>query len=377
MNIPKSSLIGFFSNKVKQHGGINLAQGIPAFAPPAALLEIFREETARCNHAYPAGNGFQPLLEEILNCLTTHTQAQFNQKPVTLNNLMITQGATEAITLIYTYLNSFLGKFTTLAFEPVYESYKHLPRIFNQAFTVLPILPHIDFERFEKTVLEQNVKLVFVNSPGNPLGKIWTKNELDTLLNICLKHQVYVVLDTVYEELYFEERPYFPFKNLNDYIFYVGSFSKMYCITAWRIGYLMFSDRHTEAIRNVHDYTGLCATEIHQRTLYRFVNEHDWGLNYIEQLRKTVYQNYQYVKTQLEQLGFEIYPVEGGCFIWAKMPAQFTNCFEFAVNLYDRCQVAVVPGIHFAPEAWDIIRINMARPLPELEEGMKLMAKFV
>jgi len=59
------------------------------------------------------------------------------------------------------------------------------------------------------------------------------------------------------------------------------------------------------------------------------------------------------------------------------MPPQFTNCFEFAVNLYDQCQVAVVPGIHFAPEAWDTIRINMARPLPELEEGMKFMKQFI
>lgn len=377
MGIPKSSLISYFSNKVKQNGGLNLAQGIPAFAPPKELIDIFRDETLKCTHQYPAGNGYLPLLKEIVKSYTEYANVQYNGKFITPDNLLITQGATEAVTLLYTYLNHIIGKFTTLAFEPVYESYEHLPEIFNQKFVTFPVLPEIDFERFEKTLYTQNVKLIFVNSPGNPLGKIWTKEEIDELLKRCLKYQVYVVLDTVYEEFYFEKSPYYASDKLNDYIFYVGSFSKMYCITAWRIGYLMFADKHIEAIRNIHDYTALCATEIHQRALAAYINRYQWGMSYIENIRQQIRDNYHDTKILLEKYGFQVTPIQGGCFLWVKLPEAYTDGFDFALKLYDNVQVAVVPGIHFDKKANCFIRINIARPKSELEEGVSLIIKFI
>lgn len=369
MEKPKGSLISFMANKVKSQGGINFAQGIPAFDPPKELLDCLQRIIHEPIHQYAPGIGNRKLLSLL--------EQHYN---VPQENFLIVNGATEAISLLFTYLIKLIGdKFSVLAFDPVYESYKHLPRIFNLPFTPFKLNANneVDFKLLEKTITELNVRLILIASPGNPLGKVWCKNEVDQLLKICKKNNVYVIFDAVYANLYYNEKPYFPIQKPLKNIFYVNAFSKMLSITGWRVGYLMAHDSHMSDILDVHDYTGLCAPSLLQQAIANYLDKNKYGIDYTEKLRSKLVHNYKLISTELQQLGFKVYSAQGGYFVWAKLPEMFDNGLQFALQLYEQEKVAVVPGIHFSEQGVNIIRVNIARKDDEIKKGIEAIRRFI
>jgi aspartate/methionine/tyrosine aminotransferase len=365
--LPKGSLISFMSNKVKANGGINLAQGIPAFDPPQELLNILHQLSFDNLHQYAPGRGNKMLLEQ----LSKHYKIQESQ-------FLMVNGATEAISLLLIYLQSIIDdSFSVLAFDPVYESYKNLARIFKRPFIAFSQTPIVDFEALEIEILAKNVRVIMVASPGNPLGRIWLKSEFDSLMALANKHKVYVIFDAVYTHLYFDESPFSPLNNLNEQLFYVNAFSKQFSITGWRLGYLIAHQKHIDAIADVHDYTGLCAPSILQQAMASYLDKYNFGITYTDEIRDKLKGNYMQLSQALTDLGFEVYKAQGGYFVWAKLPEAFTNGFEFAIDLYDKQKVATIPGIHFSNNADNYIRFNIARHPYEISMAIGKIKDFI
>ena len=369
---PTGSYISFMSNKVKECGGINLAQGIPGFDPPKELTEILSKLANQKIHQYAPGNGNNELLDLLLNKYKKHYS--FSK-----DDFLITQGGTEALSLLYTYFNKILLKpFSALAFDPVYESYKYLPGIFNTGFVSFSFEKDfsVDFTKLEKVCVQHNVMVIFLGSPGNPYGKIWSKQEMNLLIELSKKLNLYIVLDAVYRELYFEEKPYIPIDQFNSNLFYTNSFSKLFSITGWRIGYLLAHKDHMQKIKSIHDYTGLCAPSVLQQAIVEYLKISDFGNDYVHNLRNQLKDGFNHLSSELINLGFEIPETKGGYFIWAKLPKQFSDGFKFAIDLYDQQKVAVIPGEHFSERAKNYIRFNIAREKEEVEEGINRIKKF-
>ncbi len=365
---PNGSYISYFSNMVKQKGGINLAQGIPGFDPPTELISRLKDAADLKVHQYAPGVGNFQLLDLIAS-----------QYKVSTNNLLVVQGATESLSLIYTYINKLLsGKFAVLSFEPAYESYLQLPKIFGQKFIHYPLNNNnsVSFDELSKTIKDEEVKLVFVSSPGNPYGKIWSKHEVDELIKQSEKLGFYIVFDAVYESLYFNEPPYIPYDRLSPNLFIANSFSKMLCITGWRIGYLISHESHMDGIKSIHDYIGLCAPSLFQHALADYLKESGFAKDFSASFRSNVKTSFDTLTQTLVQLGFLIPTIDGGCFVWAKLPQGWNDGFEFASQLYEEQQVAVISGEHFSINKKDWIRFNVARPLNEIEAACKGLKTF-
>ncbi len=369
---PEGSYISFMSNKVKTFGGINFAQGIPGFQPPIELISKLKENADKNLHQYAPGNGNKELLDLLLK--KYNKQYQFS-----LDNFLILQGATEALTLLFIYFNKIIKTpFSTLAFDPVYESYNHLPKIFGSKFIPFSFNEDakVDYEKLEQTCISNNVKVIFLSSPGNPYGKIWTRQEINNLIEISIKHKIFIVLDAVYRELYFEEEPYIPLDKFNEYLFYTNSFSKILSITGWRIGYLVAHKKHMDAIKSIHDYTGLCAATVLQQSIVDYLKESDFGKQYISKLRKQLAYSYKKISNELIKIGFVIPETKGGYFVWAKLPDKFSDGFKFAIDLYEDQKLAVIPGEHFSDKCSNFIRINIARPDDEINQGISKLKAF-
>lgn len=367
--IPEGSLISFFSNKVKQNGGVNLAQGIPGFQPPQELIEILQDIAAKEYHQYAPGNGNLNLLN-ILN-------KKYQYYGLRKDNLLVVQGVTEAITLLYIYLKQIIkDELTAMAFDPVYETYSNIPKIFGDQFISFPVEENIDFQLFEKEIIKSKIKLLFLSSPGNPLGRIYTKKEIDRIIELSAKYDFYIIFDAVYQDLYFKNPPYIPLDQFNDRLFYVSSFSKMLSITGWRIGYLLASDVHIDKIKAIHDYTGLCAPSILQEALSTYLEIEYFGEKYIKGLQEKLTKSFNLLTKELIKLGFEIPRIDGGYFIWAKLPEKFKNGFEFAMDLYEKEKLAVIPGVHFSELAKNYIRFNIAHEIEIIEEGIDKLKNF-
>ncbi|HCT30858.1 MAG TPA: hypothetical protein DIW31_09010 [Bacteroidales bacterium] len=365
---PNGSYISYFSNIVKLKGGINLAQGIPGFDPPSELILRLKDVADSNVHQYAPGVGNFHLLELIAL-----------QYKVSASNLLIVQGATESLSLIYAYINKLLkGNFAVLSFEPAYESYLQLPKIFGQKFIHYPLNNEdsISLEALSKTIKEEGVRLVFVSSPGNPFGKIWSKHEVEWLINLSEEIGFYLVFDAVYEQLYFGEQPYIPYDRLSPNLFIANSFSKMLCITGWRIGYLISHNDHMEGIRSIHDYIGLCAPSLLQQALADYLRDSDFAKDFTSTFRSNVKNSFDVLVNTLKEIGFYIPPIHGGCFVWAKLPDGWTDGFEFASQLYEEQQVAVIPGEHFSISKKNWVRFNIARPLSEINAACKAIKTF-
>lgn len=374
---PEGSLISFMSNKVKEHGGINLAQGLPGYSPPKQLLDILsRLANDAAIHQYAAGNGDSQILD-LLNAFYSRYY-NFNKE-----QFLVVNGATEAISIIFTYLWGILPKpFSVLAFDPAYESYNNLPIIFN-----LPYIPFsldsnlsIDFGKLEKQINGSNVKIVFVNSPGNPLGKIWSENEINAIIGLAEKLNFYIIFDAVYKDIYFEDAPYQPlspaYSGVNERMFYVNSFSKLLSITGWRIGYLLMHDAHVTKIRSIHDYIGLCSPHVLQKAIAEYLFKHNFGGEYASEIRSKLNESYNLLLPALVKLGFKIPEIKGGYFIWSELPDKFDDGFRFAIDLYESEKVAVIPGIHFTNTGKHFVRFNIARPLDEIQSAITKLNKF-
>lgn len=365
---PKGSYISYFSNMVKQRGGVNLAQGIPGFDPPAELIQSLKDSANLKVHQYAPGVGNFQLLQLIADKYRLSTE-----------NILILQGATEALSLIYTYINKTLnGSFSVLSFEPAYESYLQLPKIFGQKFIHYPLDSGFTYnpDTLSKTIKENNVKLVFVSSPGNPYGKIWTKDEVDELIRLSICLDFYIVFDAVYEQLYFGELPYVPIDKISPNLFMVNSFSKMLCITGWRIGYLISHESHMDGIKSIHDYIGLCAPSLLQHALVGYLEKSNYADEFTCFFRENVKKSFGTLVETLTSIGFHIPPIQGGCFVWAKLPSGWVDGFDFASRLYEEQMVAVIPGEHFSTDKKDWIRFNVARPQQEVIDACKGIKTF-
>lgn len=373
MELPKGSLISYFSTLVKQHGGINLAQGIPGFNPPKELRDELKNISHENIHQYPPGIGNFALTEQLLYFYSNHY-------PLKKENMLILQGATEALFLIFLFVMRQTKKsFTTLSFSPPYESYRQLPKQFGMPF--IEIDPddngNLPLEKIAQHIEKDNVKLIYLASPGNPHGQVFSKDNIDAVADLCQQKKCFLVFDAVYQTLFYGSKPYTPLAKLNPYLFVVDGFSKWFSITGWRVGFLMHDEAHCADLRSLHDYTGLCTNSVLQETLARYITKYDFGKLYSENLRKNLAENYRFASEKLIAMGFNCRKSDGGYFVWAELPPRFLNGFEFAVNLFEKQKVAIVPGIHFSENAENIVRFNIARPLPELASGMERLNEFL
>jgi len=360
------------SSLVKENGGINLAQGIPGFAPPSQLIQILKELSVQPIHQYPPGHGNLALLNAIVNKYQSH-------QTISLNNILITCGATEALSLLFLYLRQIISSSSSaMTFMPAYESYIQLPELFQTPLhhINLNVDGRFDIKELEHIIKSKQVRIFFVSSPGNPLGKIIPQTYFQHLIDICIANKCYLIIDAVYRELYYESPPYIPFDTDTPYVFYVNSFSKIFSITGWRVGYLMGHETHMGAIRNMHDYTGLCAPSILQEAIVQFIQQSDFGKEYIEKTRIALKSSYNYMLKTLDSLNFETIETDGGYFIWTALPKKYDDGFQIAIKLYNETGVAVVPGIHFTPKGKQYIRINIAHQQEVIEKASVLIKCF-
>ncbi|HZJ73493.1 MAG TPA: pyridoxal phosphate-dependent aminotransferase [Perlabentimonas sp.] len=370
---PQGSYISHFSNLVKQHGGINLAQGIPGFQPPKELLDALRSVISDDVHQYAPGIGNHNLIDAI------HKQYA-SSYAVERDNFLVVQGATEALSLIYTYFNKILGDdVCTLSFEPAYESYSQLPSIFGKRFISYPLNQDFSFsvDEFRNTITSKGVKVIFLSSPGNPYGKVWSKEEVGILIDLANELNFYLVFDAVYNGLHFDNPSYIPLDEISPNVFYVNSFSKMLCITGWRIGYLYAHQQHRVGLRAIHDYIGLCAPSVQQVALASYLATYNYGNDFVANFREKVKANFNNLSATLSKLGFYIPPTNGGCFIWAKLPKGITDGFQFASELYNKAGVAIIPGEHFSKNHTGWVRLNIARPAHEIKQAEERITQFL
>ncbi len=338
------SVIREMTRLAQQFGAINLAQGMPDFDAPSRVKSAAIEAIRGGLNQYEITWGSVELREAI-----AEKARRFNGIRVDPNtDITVTCGSTEAMT------DSIIAVADpgdeVIIPEPFYENY--IP-----ATIIAGARPHhvglgepgtkLDEEEVKKA-FNSRTKAIVVNTPNNPAGKVFTREELKTIADLCVDYDAVAITDEIYEYIVYDGRRHLSIASMSemhDRTVTISGLSKTYSATGWRVGYAIASKEISKAIRKVHDYTTVCAPAPLQKA---GVEALKLPQSYYQTLSKEYQKKRDLIVNSLREIGFEAPRPEGAYYVLADFSGlSREDDDKFARRLVREAKVAVVPGSSF------------------------------
>ncbi len=326
-------------------GGINLAQGLPDFDPPAelvaALERVLRDPTY---HQYSFTWGSPEFRQAV-----AQKSARFNAMTVDPETeVTITCGVSEALVASVLALTEPGDEVVIL--EPWYENY--LPACVlagvRPRFVPLRELDYaLDLSRLSKAI-NARTRLLLLNTPGNPSGRVFSREELAQIAGLCQRSGLIAVVDEIYEHIWFDGHAHVSLGSLpgmEDRTVTLSGLGKSYAVTGWRVGWAVAAAPLTALIRKVHDYLTLCAPAPFQEAGRVALALPD---AYYEDLRRTYARRRAILLDALERSGLAFTPPEGAYYVMVDArPLGWRDDWRFVDFLARKVGVIAVPGSSF------------------------------
>jgi aminotransferase len=329
-------------------GADNLSQGFPDFGSPEILRAAAIRAIQRDLNQYPVTFG-EPELREAI----ARRAAAFNGiacDPAT--DITVTCGATEAMMATLRALINPGDEI--IVFEPYYENYGPdgilsgaTPRYVSLRY------PDWSFDAAElEAAFNPRTKAIVINTPNNPTGKVFTRDDLQAIAALCLKHDVYAVTDEIYEHILYDGATHISIATLPgmaERTVTINSASKTYSVTGWRVGWAIAPERITRRIRKVHDFLTVGAPTPLQHAVAEALVLPE---SYYRDLQAHYLKARDFLCAALREAGFEFTPPRGAYYVMTRAEAVMKKLgaaddHAFARLLIERARVASVPGSSF------------------------------
>ncbi len=235
------------------HGGVNLSQGFPDFAAPEAVKAAAMAAIADDVNQYAVTWGARPLREAVAREFTR----RYGLPVVADEQVTVCCGSTEA--MMSTMMAVIDPGDEVVVFEPFYENYG--PDAILSGATPRYVTLHEPDWRFDPDELaaafNDKTRAIIINTPNNPTGKVFTRQELETIAALCLKWDAIAISDEIYEHIVYDGHKHVPIATIPgmaDRTVTINGLSKTYSVTGWRVGWTISPPTLTGAIRKVHDF---------------------------------------------------------------------------------------------------------------------------
>jgi len=239
-------------------GGVNMGQGICDVPTPAFVKQAAKDAIDADHATYTRFDGIQPLREALAWKLQTHNGVTYNPE----NEIVATIGASGAYAATLMALCN-PGDEVVL-FEPYYGYHLNTAKVAGLKPVIVPLsLPDLtlDVDRLRDAITDKT-RVIVVNTPANPSGKVFTRSELEAIASLCRDRGIFCVTDEVYEYMVYPGREHLSMASLpdaRDLTVTIGSYSKTFSITGWRIGFAAAPAPIAAAIGLVNDLYYVCA----------------------------------------------------------------------------------------------------------------------
>jgi len=337
------SVIRAMTRLANQHGAINLAQGFPNFPAPDLLKEAAQRAIRDDVNQYAITWGARRLREQVARkYLEWYGMAADPETEIT-----ITCGATEAMAA--TVLALVDPGDEVVVFEPFYENYGPDAVLCGARPVFVPLPPgeRLDLDRLA-AAFSPRTRAIVVNTPGNPSGVVFTREELAGIAQLCQRHDAVAITDEIYEHILYEgvHLPLATLPGMADRTVTISGASKTFSITGWRIGTIVAPAALTDAIRKVHDFLTVGAPAPLQEGLA--VAMETVGRDYYDGLAAGYRARRDLLHGALVRAGFRCEPPAGAYYILADFSAlSDLDDTRFATWLTTDIGVAPVPGSSF------------------------------
>lgn len=373
-----TSIFSEMTRLAQEHGAINLSQGFPDFEGPPEVVEALIEALRAGHNQYARSQGALPLVEAI--AAQRRSLHGLDYDP--LSEVIVFSGATEGIA------SSLLGLLNpgdeVVLFEPVYDSYPAMvalagatPRYVTLRFPDFSL----DLEALARAFSEKT-KLVILNTPHNPTGKVFTPEELAAIAELCVAHDAYVLADEVYEHLTYDGVPHVPLATLpgmKERTLALSSTGKAFNFTGWKVGWGTGPKAMVAAAQSAHQFVTFAT---HTPTQLAVA----WALSnlppaYYEEMRAEYQARRDLLLPVLRTLGLEAAVPRGAYFILADFTSIFSgDDLAFARHLTTAARVAAIPPSSFYPrdpaEGHRLVRFAFCKRRETLEVAAERLTQL-
>ncbi len=332
------------------HQAINLGQGFPDTDGPEDIRQIAARALMDGPNQYPPSQG----LPELRQAVAAHNARFYGLQVDWQTQVLVTSGATEAVAAsMLALLNP--GDEVVL-FEPMYDCYLPIAQLAGAVARPVRLLPPAwTLPRAElAAACNAKTKLIVLNSPMNPAGKVFSRDELQFIADLAVQHDALVVCDEVYEHLTFDGASHIPMMTLPgmaERCVRIGSAGKSFSLTGWKVGYITAPAHLAEIISKAHQFLTFTTAPNLQKAVAFGLAKDD---NYFTGLAADMQAKRDLLSDGLRRIGFEILPCQGTYFIAAEY-SKFARAGEddtaFCKRITIEAGVAAVPFSAFSMAA--------------------------
>lgn len=361
----------------KLEGCISLGQGIPSFGTPSFIREsiIAALKDDDLIGKYSLQPGIPELKREIAGYL--RRDRGINVDPE--SELFVSCGAMEALAAVISTVVERDDE--VLIPSPNYSS--HIEQIlFAEGKPVfVPLIEEegwrLDIGGFRKA-MSRKTKAILLCNPMNPTGAVFPEGDLKALAEMALERNFFIISDEAYDFLLYDGLPHFSLASipeLKEQLITCKSFSKMYCMTGWRVGYMVAAGRIVDQVLKVHDAFAICAPTISQYgalAALKATNGKDGeGDRFIQKLVEALHARRDLICDRLDGLShlFSYQRPKGAYYVFPRISLDNENDMELALRLLYEAKVITVPGSGFGPTGAGHIRLSFGAPENEIHKA--------
>ncbi|MEZ7846366.1 MAG: aminotransferase [Rhodospirillales bacterium] len=292
-------------------GAINLGQGFPDDVGPENLRQAAANAVIEGPSQYPPMMG----LPELRQAVAAHNKRFYGLDVDWQTEVMITSGATEA--LADCLLALIEPGDEVVLIEPLYDCYLPMVKRAGGIPKLVRIAPpkwELDIQAIADAFSDKT-KLILLNSPHNPSGKVFSNDELQTIADLVIKHDAYAVCDEVYEHIIYDgvqHKPLMTFDGMRDRTIRIGSAGKTFSMTAWKVGYMTAPANLLTPISKAHQYVAFTTPRNFQTAVAVGLTQDD---AYFTGLATDLQVKRDRIGSGLQSAGFDVLPTGGTYFI--------------------------------------------------------------
>ncbi|MNS40705.1 Methionine aminotransferase [compost metagenome] len=362
-----TSIFTIMSKMATEYNAINLSQGFPNFPVDTRLTDIVAQLSNQNVHQYLPMSGYPPLLSKIAKLVKN----SYGRNIQAETEILVTAGATQGI--FTTILALVETEDEVIILDPSYDSYE-APVLLCKAKPVRVDLNDDytpNWERIEKACTSKT-KMIIINNPHNPTGKILNHTDLESLETLLQKFPKLIILsDEVYEYITYEEKHISA--HTREKLFHrcvmVSSFGKSFHVTGWKIGYLVAPENLMTEIKKVHQFLVFSVNSICQVAISKYLN-----MVSVKEIGGFYQEKRDYFRNLISNSRFELMPCEGTYFQVVSYASISDEAdVDFCKRLIQEHGVAAIPISTFYADKKDLklIRFCFAKDNTTLEEAAK------
>jgi N-succinyldiaminopimelate aminotransferase len=357
-----------------RYDALNLGQGFPDFDGPGFVMDA-ASAAMRAGH-----NQYAPMpgVPELRRAVAEHQRRFWGLEHDPDTEVTVHAGATGAL---FATLQALLDPGDEVVlFEPFYDAYRPGIALSGAKERVVRLVPpSFTFDPVElEAAVGPKTRLLLLNSPNNPAGKVFTREELDTIAGVCTRHDLLAVADEVYEHIVFrgEHIPLATLPGMRERTVTISSGGKTFSLTGWKIGWTCAAPPLAAAVRAAHQFIAYAVATPFQHAMAAALQAPD---DYYRELREGYHARRDRLCEGLADIGFAVAPPEGTYFANADIrPLGFEDDVAFCRLLPERMQVAAIPLSAFLLESGPrhMVRFAFAKDLATLDEAVRRLRQL-